>query len=203
MACRHCAVADPGVAPESMMHPARVGVVVWQTARRRVGRDAAGEALLPELRCSSLRSMTTRSIRSRRAMGHRLWRFALPFVFLLALGAVLAQQVHPLLPLERSTPRAALSSFLQSGDAMGEFLAREYLASPSQEGYGVIVSRTGVILQGLDLSQLPPAARVKSGRAAALYLYEVLSRIPLPPVQEIPDSLPADARPPAKSRNVG
>jgi hypothetical protein len=147
--------------------------------------------------------MTTRSIRSRRAMGHRLWRFALPFVFLLALGAVLAQQVHPLLPLERSTPRAALSSFLQSGDAMGEFLAREYLASPSQEGYGVIVSRTGVILQGLDLSQLPPAARVKSGRAAALYLYEVLSRIPLPPVQEIPDSLPADARPPAKSRNVG
>jgi MscS family membrane protein len=86
---------------------------------------------------------------------------------------------------------------------MGEFLAREYLASPSQEGYGVIVSRTGVILQGLDLSQLPPAARVKSGRAAALYLYEVLSRIPLPPVQEIPDSLPADARPPAKSRNVG
>jgi MscS family membrane protein len=132
--------------------------------------------------------MTTRNIRSRRTTGQRLWRFALPFVFLLALEAAPAQQGHPLQPFERSTPRAALSSFLQSGDAMGEFLAREYLPSPSRDGYGVIVSRTGVILQGLDLSELPPAARVKSGRAAALYLYEVLARIPLPLVEEIPDS---------------
>jgi MscS family membrane protein len=136
--------------------------------------------------------MTTRNIRSRRNTGQRLWRFALPFVFLLALEAAPAQQEHPLQPLERSTPRAALSSFLQSGDAMGEFLAREYLPSPSRDGYGVIVSRTGVILQGLDLSELPPAARAKSGRAAALYLYEVLSRIPLPLVEEIPDSPGAD-----------
>ena len=141
--------------------------------------------------------MTTRRTRSGGITGRRLGWLALPFVSLLALGAAFAQDLHPLKPLERSTPRAALSSFLQSGDAMGEFLAREYLPSPSSEGYGVIVSRTGAILQGLDLSELPPAARTKSGRAAALHLYEVLSRIPLPPEGEIPGAQPA-ADPAAK-----
>jgi len=135
--------------------------------------------------------MTSRSTRSRRTAGPLLY-LVVPFVLLVAGVAALAQGVHPLKPLERSSPRAALSSFLQSGDAIGEFLAREYLPSPSRAAYAVIVARTGVILQGLDLSELPPAARVKSGRAAALYLYEVLSRIALPPAEEIPDAMPAD-----------
>ena len=36
------------------------------------------------------------------------------------------------------------------------------------------------------MSELPPATRVKAGRAAALSLYETLSRIQLPPASEIP-----------------
>ena len=43
-------------------------------------------------------------------------------------------------------------------------------------------------MQSLDLSEVPPAARQTTGAAAAVALYEILSRIPLPPLNEIPDA---------------
>jgi MscS family membrane protein len=45
-------------------------------------------------------------------------------------------------------------------------------------------------VQGLDLSELPPASRRKGGTAAALALYETLDRIQLPPFDSIPDADP-------------
>lgn len=42
-------------------------------------------------------------------------------------------------------------------------------------------------MPSLDLSEGLPAARPKTGRAAALALYEVRSRIELPPPEAIPD----------------
>ncbi len=41
-------------------------------------------------------------------------------------------------------------------------------------------------MQSLDLSQVPPGARIKVGQSAIFALYETLSRIPLPPLAEIP-----------------
>jgi len=48
---------------------------------------------------------------------------------------------------------------------------------------------SGKSIQSLDLSEVPPAARLKTGYSAANALHEVLSRIPLPPPDQIPDAV--------------
>jgi MscS family membrane protein len=108
--------------------------------------------------------------------------------FLLVASALAQQPVHPLNPPDRSSPRAALRTFLDSGDALGAFMAREYLPSPSRDKFHRMVQLGAIPLGALDLGGLPPAARQKTGRAAAVALYEVLSRIPLPPFEDIPDA---------------
>jgi MscS family membrane protein len=109
------------------------------------------------------------------------------WVFLLAGLIALGQEpTNPLKPPDRSSPRAALKTFLDAGDAVGAFLARDYLPSPTRAEFHRLISLGDQLLPGLDLSQLPPATRVKAGRAAALALYDTLNRIHLPPSDEIP-----------------
>jgi MscS family membrane protein len=108
--------------------------------------------------------------------------------FLASAVALGQDQRHPLKPPDRSSPRATLMTFLDSGDALGAFMARQYLPSPSRAKFHRLTELGGVALRCLDLSGMPPAARPKEGRAAALALYEILSRIPLPP----PDQIPGD-----------
>lgn len=57
------------------------------------------------------------------------------------LGAIgLAQDTaYPLRPPDRSSPRAALQTFLAAGDAAGAFLAREYIPSLSRAGFHRLV----------------------------------------------------------------
>jgi MscS family membrane protein len=117
--------------------------------------------------------------------GGAAWGFF--FVAVIALGQ---EPANPLKPLDRSSPRAALKTFLDSGDALGSFLVQEYLPSPTRAEYHRMGSHVDQFTQGLDLSHVPPAARIKTGRAAAIALYEILSRIPLPPFAEIPDAEP-------------
>jgi len=93
---------------------------------------------------------------------------------------------HPLQPPDRSTPRAALKTFLDSGDALGAFLARDYLPSPSRMKFHQLVSLGDAAVQSLDLSAVPKATRVKTGRAAAVALYATLGRIQLPAPDNIP-----------------
>ena len=123
------------------------------------------------------------------AAGNRLRWLAAPFaVFLVAAIALGQEHVHPLKPPDRSSPRATLKTFLDSGDAIGAFLARDYLPSPSRAKFHRLLSLGEIPPQCLDLSEVPPAARLKTGRAATVALYEILSRIPLPPLDEIPDA---------------
>jgi MscS family membrane protein len=98
------------------------------------------------------------------------------------------EQPHPLQPPDRSSPRAALKTFLDSGDAVATFLARDYLPSPSRAEFHRLVSLGDATVQSLNLSELPPAARQKTGRAAALALYDTISRIQLPAFDQIPDT---------------
>ncbi len=145
--------------------------------------------------------MSTRSRRSRAlealapvdrfccAAGTRLRWLAAPFAFFLFAAIALGQErVHPLKPADRSSPRATLKTFLDSSDAVAEFLARDYLPSPSRAKFHRLLSLGEIPQQYLDLSEVPPAARQKTGRAAAAHLYEILNRIPLPPLDEIPDA---------------
>jgi len=119
-------------------------------------------------------------------------RWLTVLMLLLSVPAIaLAQEpMHPLKPLDRSSPRAALKTFLDLGDAVGAFLAHDYIPSPSLANILHLRSLGDDIVQGLDLSELPPASRRKGAIAAALALYETLSRIQLPPFDSIPDADP-------------
>jgi len=72
---------------------------------------------------------------------------------------------------------------------------KEYVPSPSRSKFDQLELLGLKRNQGLDLSEVPPAARLKTGFAAANALYEVLNRIPLPPADQIPDA--AELKPPA------
>lgn len=80
-----------------------------------------------------------------------------------------------------------IKTFLNAGDVLGAFLAGDYMPSPSRAEYHQLMALARDLVGCLDLSEVPPAARVKTGRAAALALYTTLSRIQLPPFEEIPD----------------
>jgi len=114
----------------------------------------------------------------------------LALALLLSATVGLAQQVQPLKPADRSSPRAAIQTFLDSGDTLRKFLAQDYLPSPSRSKYEHVLLLAGRPNEGLDLGQVPPAARPKAGYASANDLYEVLSRITLPPPDQIPDADP-------------
>lgn len=119
---------------------------------------------------------------------NRLLNLMMAAALSVGLTAALAQDAHPLKPADRSSPRAALQTFLDSSDAVATFLAQEYLPSPSFAGFNRLVSLGTKLQQSFDLSDVPPAARLNTGRTAVLALYEILSRIPLPPFEQIPDA---------------
>ena len=105
--------------------------------------------------------------------------------------ATLAQgqdPIHPLKPIDLSSPRATLQTFLDAGDAVGTYLVRDYLPSPSRAKFDHLFSLAEPVVKCLDLSEVPPAARRKAGLSAASALYETLSRIQLPPFDQIPDA---------------
>src|SRR5262245_29147627 len=126
---------------------------------------------------------------------------SLTALVLVAAGALAQDPAHPLKPPDRSSPRAALKTFLDSADTLGAFMAREYLQAPTSANFARMVAMSAIPIESLDLSEVPPAARQKTARAAAVALYEVLSRIPIPPLEEIPDAgqvKPPEGKAPAR-----
>ena len=96
------------------------------------------------------------------------------------------ERVYPLQPPDRSSPRATVKTFLDSCDAIAAFMSQEYLPSPTRKKFHRLVTMTEIPDQCLDLTGVPPAARVKVSRAAMAALYETLNRIELPSMDEIP-----------------
>jgi MscS family membrane protein len=112
-------------------------------------------------------------------------------VILLALWspiAAMADAGHPLEPLDLSSPRATLNSFLTMGDAAYHLLSDEYWQAPSRAVTDRVRDFSVRLESMLDLSGVPPAIRFDLGRDGIVYLYEVLSRIELPPEADIPDA---------------
>ena len=116
-------------------------------------------------------------------------RFGAVVLLFLAVTVVWGQSPEsPLKPPDRSSPRATLRTFLDACDAIAAFIAHEYIPAPSRAKFGQMVELSAVPVETLDVAALPPAARLKGSRAAAMSLYEVLSRIELPPIDSIPDA---------------
>jgi MscS family membrane protein len=109
-------------------------------------------------------------------------------LWLVASGASGQGPANPLKPPDRSSPRAALKTFLDSGDALGTFLAKDYLPSPTHAEFQRLIALGDAAVESLNLSEVAPATRTKTGRQAATALYETLSRIQLPPESEIPEA---------------
>ena len=98
------------------------------------------------------------------------------------------ERVNPLKPTDVSSPRATLRTFLDDGDKLGEYLARDYLPSPSRAKFDHLFSLAEPVVKCLDLNGVAPAARRKTALSAAAALYETLNRIQLPAFEQIPDA---------------
>ncbi len=113
------------------------------------------------------------------------------FVLLLSLWlstAALADSDHPLEPMDLSSPRATLGNFLAMGDALFKHIRDEHWKDSSRVAEERLHNFNNTLHRMLDLREFPPASRYDLGRDASVYLYEVLSRIELPPEADIPDA---------------
>ena len=101
---------------------------------------------------------------------------------------VVSKATHPLEPLDLSSPKATLNSFLTSGDEGFRLIRDEYWDSPSDEVALQITQISSELQRTLDLSGIPPAAHFELSRDGYIYLYEILSHIELPDESDIPDA---------------
>lgn len=108
--------------------------------------------------------------------------------------AAWAEEPNPLEPIDTSSPRAVLDGFLADMDAAwATIYARTETSRPSRADIARVAYFADRVLRRLDLSDVAPTARLEEGYDSASYLYEVLNRLELPPLSEIPD---ANQRPP-------
>ena len=114
-------------------------------------------------------------------------------------GAFAENKPHPLEPLDTSSPRATLGSFLAVVDQVWRVYRDQYWHAPSHELTTRINHIAARALRTLDLSQVAPSARIEVGYDSGTFLYETLSRIELPAPEDIPDAaFFADAEGPAQ-----
>lgn len=121
------------------------------------------------------------------ALGFASHGFLFPCLLLLAFSSN-AGEDYPLEPMDTSSPRAVVTGFLAGVDEVWRIYHDQYWHLPSSEldtRINIIAARA---LRTLDLSEVAPSARVEAGYDAGTYLYETLSRITLPPLDEIPDA---------------
>jgi MscS family membrane protein len=81
-----------------------------------------------------------------------------------------------------------LNTFLTTGDVFSQLLRDEYWHAPSRAVVDRISDFEVELERTLELSEIPPAARFELGRDGVHYLYDVLSRVELPPEADIPDA---------------
>ncbi len=113
-------------------------------------------------------------------------------ILLLLLVLLLSPQLqaddqYPLEPVDTHSPRATLNSFMTSMHAVLALVAGEYREAPSRARFHEATVLVRRALGTLDLNQTSPTTRTEVGYDGAIYLYEVLMRLPLPPPQSIPD----------------
>ena len=101
---------------------------------------------------------------------------------------VMADARYPLEPMDLSSPRATLNSFMKEGDAIYQKIDELYRSTPSQAAAEQNIEHVKKMLRTFDLDDIPPAAAYDIGVDGLTYLYEVLSRIELPSQADIPDA---------------
>ena len=108
-------------------------------------------------------------------------------VVLLLLIAGSAGARHPLEPLDTSSPRATMESFLVFTEEASRRYT-EYRDAPSPATQAALWQSMARARRLLDLSEVPPAARRQVGIGSFLLLWEVIARLELPALKDIPDA---------------
>lgn len=94
---------------------------------------------------------------------------------------------HPLEPFDTSSPRATLESHLELSDELARRFM-EYRDAPNRATQAAFKRAASNSLRLLDLSNIPPAARQQTGIEAVLLLWEVMLRLELPDLKDVPDT---------------
>ena len=102
-------------------------------------------------------------------------------------SAAAAEEKNPLQPMDLSSPRATLKSFLDAGDAGFQQMAKILQGTHNRAELKKQSELGRKAKTALDLSEIPPAVVFDVGRDGMFYLYDVLSRIELPAAADIPD----------------
>ncbi|KPK52894.1 MAG: hypothetical protein AMJ63_08025 [Myxococcales bacterium SG8_38_1] len=93
---------------------------------------------------------------------------------------------HPLEPAVTSSPRETLRTFVDSSESKWGVVRDEGEGQRTKEGLQKLLALDARIKGTLDLSEVAPEARSATADDVSVYLYEVLSRIQRPPIEEIP-----------------
>ena len=108
---------------------------------------------------------------------------AAALVLSIAPGIVCGEE-HPLDPPDLSSPRAAVASFIERSDALFAELRSVEVTMANVPRRRRMIDAT---LSCLDLTDIAPSLRDSKGREAAVCLKEVLDRIEMPDLDQIPD----------------
>ena len=98
-----------------------------------------------------------------------------------------AGALHPLEPLDTSSPRATMKSFLVLTEEITQRYS-DYRNSPSRATQEALIRRDSRAKDLIDLSQVPPAGRIEIGSDSFRLLWEVIARLELPDLAAIPDA---------------
>ena len=90
-----------------------------------------------------------------------------------------------IVPADTSSPRATLKSFIESSNQLHDIIQKTHYFDRTSGEYRPIALR---ILDCLDVSELPEYERNELAGEVAVCLKEILDRVELPPLEEIPDA---------------
>ena len=103
---------------------------------------------------------------------------------------------YPLKPPNLESPRATIFSFIDYMDRSYRILMQAHAINKRSGGLGISESVEGDVVQAelifnrafncLDMSSFPPSIQKDIGYGRAMMLKEILDRIELPPIEEIP-----------------
>ncbi len=147
----------------------------WGLALARIQRKCSGICAFGTVR--------TRRQRGNSQVRHGLAAVVLGTVLLLPQVVFPSEEIHPLEAADTSSPRTTLQTFREACNQVFDLIQSGKARYRSSREAQPLVAR---IFACLDLSKVPPGVKRYTASETAVLLKEVLDRIEVPPLAEIP-----------------